>query len=94
MPSTHNIPARTERVCEPCHYHKMFSAMMGQPGNVWRDYNCMHPEAFNDEPLSDDAKIAAKQGEMRGRMLEYGRHIGRTEKQPDWCPLRKESATV
>lgn len=91
MPSTYNIPSRQERHCEPCEFHKMFSAMFGGPGNVWRDYNCVHPEAYDDihEPLSDDPKIAAKQGELRARLLEHGRHIGKTELQPDWCPLRR-----
>ncbi len=90
MPSTHEIPAHRERYCEPCEFHKMFSAMMGGPGNVWRDYDCMHPEAHNFKPLSDDPNIAAKQGELRARLREHGRHIGKTELQPDWCPLRRK----
>lgn len=63
---------------------------MGGPGNVWRDYNCMHPRAFDDmdrKPLVDPEKEKARQ-RLIGRLLEDGRHIGRTEEQPDWCPLK------
>ena len=51
----------------------------------------MHPNAYDDitPKLSDEPKIAAKQGELRARLMQRGRHIGKTEKQPDWCPLRK-----
>lgn len=56
------------------------------------DYVCKHPEAFDDEPLSDDPKIAAKQGEIRGRLLEHGREIGTKDIQPNWCPLQRETA--
>ena len=64
---------------------------MGQPGNTWRQYACMHPEAFDDMPLSDDRAIRDKQIEMRTRHMQHGRNIGKTENQPDWCPLRRES---
>lgn len=94
MPSEHTIPSRRERLCEPCEFHKMVNAMFGGPGNVWRDYNCMHPEAFddlNDGPMADPEKEKLRQ-RIIGRMLADGRSIGKTERQPDWCPLRRDNA--
>lgn len=91
MPTKFEIPARRETHCEPCKYHKMFSAMMGGPGNVWRDYNCMHPDAHDFGPLPDKPELAAKAGELRAHLAEHGRHIGKTDLQPDWCPLRKQA---
>lgn len=69
----------------------MVNAMFGGPGNVWRDYNCMHPQAFDDldAPLADPAKEQLRQ-RIIGRMQADGRSIGKTENQPDWCPLRRE----
>lgn len=90
MPHTYTVPSKHYTICAPCQYHKLVSALFGKPGNTWRDYNCMHPEAFNDEPLSDDPKVAAKQSELRGRLSEDGRHIGETAAQPEWCPLLRE----
>lgn len=54
----------------------------------------MHPEANNSSPLSNDPKVREKQIELRARMAEYGRSIGKSvfAKQPDWCPLRREPA--
>ena len=54
----------------------------------------MHPEANNTSPLSDDPKIRDKQIELRARMAEHGRSIGKSlfAKQPDWCPLMREPA--
>lgn len=51
------------------------------------DYLCKNPQAFDDTPLSDDPRIAAKQGEMRSKMSEHGRQIGSNDIQPTWCPL-------
>ena len=68
--------------------------MRGGPGNVWDDYNCMHPEAYDDMPLAADQATRDKQLEIRGRLKAHGRHIGKTEKQPDWCPLRREPANT
>lgn len=90
MPSERTIPARRERLCEPCEYHKQTAAMMGGPGNVWRRYSCMHPDAFGDMKLSEDRAKRDKQMQLRGRLLEHGRDIGKTESQPSWCPLRGE----
>jgi hypothetical protein len=90
MPSTFEIPRRREHHCAPCEFHKCVAALMGGPGNVWRDYNCMHPEAFDDtvrEPLPPEKELIRQR--LIGRLLEHGRSIGRTERQPDWCPLRK-----
>lgn len=74
----------------------MIAAMMGGPGNVWREYNCMHPEAFDDDkiaPFADPEKEKIRQ-RIIGSCLKEGRHIGRTEHQPDWCPLRRQSPPV
>lgn len=92
MPTTHNIPAKTERHCEPCEYLKRTNMLCSRLHGITCDYVCKHPEAFDDEPLSDDPKIAAKQGEIRGRLLEHGREIGQRDLQPTWCPLRRETA--
>lgn len=89
MPSSFEIPARRERHCEPCEHHKCVGALCGQPGNCWRDYNCMHPDAMNDFKLSDDPETAGRQKALRERFMEHGRHIGKTELQPLWCPLLK-----
>lgn len=89
MPSEYS--PRIERHCDPCEFHKCFSVLYGQPGNTWRDYNCTHPDAFGPLKLSDNPDTAFKQGEMRAELKKHGRHIGRTERQPDWCPLRNES---
>src|SRR5437763_13433931 len=93
MPRTFEIPSRRERHCEPCEHHKCVNAFYGSD-HSWKDYVCKHPEAYDDinEPLSDDPKIAAKQGELRAHLIEEGRHIGKTERQPDWCPLRRQAA--
>lgn len=68
--------------------------MRGGPGNVWDWWCCMHPEANNSIPLSNDPKIRDKQIELRAMMSEHGRSIGKNAfaKQPDWCPLKREPA--
>lgn len=92
MPSIRQIPARIEKLCEPCEYHKRINAFYGH-SHSWADYNCMHPDAFEEiPPLADPEKE-----KIRLKLLEdaqkYGRHIGRTELQPDFCPLeRKDEA--
>lgn len=92
MPTKFTIPEHRGTQCAPCEFHKCFNAFYGSD-HSWRDYNCMHPEAFDDiqEPLSSDPKIAAKQGALRAALLEHGRHIGKTEEQPAWCPLRRKA---
>lgn len=89
MPTTFQIPARRERHCAPCEHHKSTMSCRGGPGNVWDNWVCMHPEAFNDKPLSDNPETAAKQKEIRARIAEHGRTIGKTDLQPSWCPLLK-----
>lgn len=94
MPSIHTIPGRTERICEPCEFHKLFNAFYGSD-HSWRDYNCMHPQALDDiGALSSDPSIAAKQIEIRAWLKEHGRHIGKTERQPEWCPLRRQEESL
>lgn len=92
MPTTLNIPSRRERHCEPCEHLKSNGGMRGGPGNVWDLWCCMHPEANNSTPLSDDPKVRDKQIELRARGAELGRFIGKSSfaKQPDWCPLLRE----
>lgn len=83
MPTTYTIPSYVKRTCYPCEHHKMVNALFGGPGNVWREFNCMHPEAFDPER----EKIRQR---LIGQMLEHGRSIGRTDRQPDWCPLLRK----
>lgn len=94
MPTTHNIPARTERHCEPCQYHKCVGSFHVRSGpGSWRDYNCMHPDAWNEDtsvPLTPEQELRA--AEIRALVGKEGRNIGRTEKQPCWCPLLREPA--
>lgn len=92
MPTKFEIPAHREVRCEPCEFHKCFNAFYGSD-HSWRDYNCMHPQAYDEvrEPLSGDPKVAELQGQIRARLMEHGRHIGKTEKQPDWCPLKRQA---
>lgn len=94
MPTTINIPSRRARHCSPCEHLKSNGGMRGGPGNVWDWWCCMHPEANNTSPLSDDPKIRDKQIELRARMAEHGRSIGKSAfaKQPEWCPLLREQA--
>ncbi len=64
--------------------------MRGGPGNVWDLWCCTHLEAAE---LSKDPKVREKQIELRAKMAEHGRPIGKSlfAKQPDWCPLRREA---
>lgn len=91
MPTTHEIPAHTERHCSPCKYLKSNGGMRGGPGNVWDFWCCMHPEANSDGPLSEDQSVRDKQIELRAIMAEHGRSIGKSTfaTQPEWCPLRR-----
>lgn len=92
MPTNVTIPSRRENHCKPCPHLKSNGGMRGGPGNVWDWWVCMHPEANNVSPLSDDPKIRDKQIDLRARMAEHGRSISKSlfAKQPEWCPLRKE----
>lgn len=81
MPSEHQIPARTERRCEPCEYHKLIGAFHVRSGRgSYREYMCNHPDM--NEGLTEAARA----------LFGGGKYIGKTEKQPDWCPLRREPA--
>lgn len=92
MPSKIEIPARAEHCCDPCGYLKSKGGMRGGPGNVWDWWCCMHPEANNGGPLSDDPKVRERQIEIRARLSEHGRSIGKSSfaKQPSWCPLKRK----
>jgi len=94
MPTTHNIPGHRERHCSPCEHLKSNGGMRGGPGNVWDFWCCMHPDAHFERPLSDDRETRDKQIELRTRLAEHGRSIGKSlfAEQPDWCPLRRDGA--
>lgn len=93
MPSERTIPSRTERLCEPCPHHKMMNAFYGH-NSSWRDFNCMHPDAFKE--LTSDLTPAQKAvlSKLDALRATEGRHIGRTDKQPDWCPLKPRPETT
>ena len=91
MPSIHTIPQRLEKRCEPCQYHKRASAFYGSD-HSWHEYKCTHPNALDELALPEDPVRRNTILVMRARvdgLLGLGRHIGRTEKQPDWCPLNR-----
>lgn len=89
MPTTLKIPARTEHHCEPCAHLTRTNILCSRLHGITCDYVCKHPAVFDDEPLSADPKIAAKQGALRAQLLKYGRDIGQDDRQPEWCPLRR-----
>lgn len=92
MPTTHKIPERMERHCAPCEFHKLTGAMCVRIGpGGWREYACMHPDASNeDTSVSLTAEQQVLAAEIRALVGKDGRHIGRTEKQPEWCPLLRQ----
>ncbi len=89
-PTTRTIAAHRVTSCGPCKYHKLtgsFHVRIGEGG--WREYSCTHPDAW--EPVAGDTPA---QAETRGRLRQMeadmsggGRHIGKTEETPDWCPF-------
>lgn len=93
MPTTLNIPARTEHRCSPCEFHKCVGSFHVRSGpGSWREYNCMNPDAVPSGPVSkanqEHADLIMK---IRAHDRIEGRWIGKTEKQPDWCPLKREA---
>jgi hypothetical protein len=94
MPTKHSIPSRVENHCEPCEFHKCIGALYVRVGpGGWKEYSCSHPGAFDDpdeKPLADAGKEQIRQ-RLIGSMLKEGRHIGKTEQQPSWCPLKRSS---
>jgi hypothetical protein len=92
VPSKYTIPSRTETHCAPCEFHKCTGALCGPAGgNSWRRYSCFHPDAFGDLKRPEDETLRDKFNAMVARMLHHGRDIGKTEEQPNWCPLRRTS---
>lgn len=91
MPSIHKIAARTERRCEPCEHLKRENMLCSRLYGITCDYVCHHPDAHNFGPLPSDPAKAARLGELRSKTAEHGRMIGRTDLQPDWCPLLKST---
>lgn len=87
MPTQFKIPARTERHCEPCEFLKQSNMICSRLDGIKCDYDCTHPKCYDDLPLSDDPLTRGKQEAMREQNAKAGRFIGRTDKQPAWCPL-------
>lgn len=76
-------PARTEKHCGMCPHHKLIGVLHVRSGpGGYREYSCTHPEAW---PETKDPRLARLCGKMSER--QEGRHIGKTEETPDWCPL-------
>ncbi len=94
MPTKFEIPSRRVTHCAPCEFHKLTGSLHVRCGEgSWRQYSCMNPQAFDDldnVPQKDPEKEKLRQ-RMIGMMLTYGRDIGKTEEQPEWCPLRREN---
>jgi hypothetical protein len=90
MPTTVNIPSRVERHCEPCEFLAKTNILCSRLDGISCDFLCKNPLAFDDTPLSNEPEVAAKQGEMRARMSQHGRFIGRDDIQPKWCPLLRD----
>lgn len=78
------------RVCEPCQYHEcigQFCVRQGPGG--WREFVCKHPKA-NESLFTVENKAATALLKRLDKILNRdGRYIGKTDKQPDWCPLEK-----
>lgn len=96
MPTEIKIPERTERRCEPCTFHKLIGAFHVRTGQgSYREYSCMHQDAFRDllpEQYGSEHLKAKSIILNQVTNREKERYIGNTEKQPDWCPLKKEEA--
>lgn len=91
MPTTHKIPARIERRCEPCVHLKRTNMICSRLDGIKCDYTCGHHDCYSDRPLSNDPSIRDKQIVLRTRNAEHGRMIGRDDIQPEWCPLRRSA---
>jgi len=73
MPTKFEIPAKQETHCEPCEHHKCTGALYTRmPG-------CGAYREYECRHPSLLHVIGSAQ---------YGRMIGKTEKQPEWCPLK------
>lgn len=91
MPTTINIPACRERHCEPCEFHKMTAALhVRSGGGGYRRYSCTHPEAFEPLHLTDDPEKNRIIEKLKAMQTE--RDIGKTDLQPNWCPLLRKEA--
>ena len=91
MPTKFNIPSRVEHHCSPCEFHVCTSSFHVRSGEgSWREYSCKHPDA--PEPLPEGGKHHNILVRILARELEEGRPIGRTELQPQWCPLKRNNA--
>jgi len=93
MPTKQTIPARTETICRPCQYHKVVGSFRGHD-TAWDDCNCLHPHAYDDVDCiltpGERSEVAAVRKELDAITQREGRSIGRTERQPEWCPLKRK----
>ena len=95
MPTTLNIPSRTERHCAPCEFHKLIGCLHVRSGpGGYREYSCKHPAAYEPLPTNTPVEEARAIGRIETLLEREGRYIGRTEKQPGWCPLKREEGAT
>lgn len=81
---------KVERYCHPCPHLKFENAFYGHDF-VRGTHVCYHPDANDFGPLSKDPIVAAKQGELRAKLRDHGRVIGKHgDHQPTWCPLKNK----
>lgn len=85
MPTTIRIEPQTRRICAPCKHHKCVGMLHIRTGGGYREYVCEHPQAF--EPTED---VVLAQLNAHNLAMDEGRYIGKTEQQPDWCPLNRD----
>lgn len=80
MPTELHLPPRTEHRCAPCEHHKRIASFHVRSGpGSWVEYVCQHPQA--DDELTPAGRA----------LFGAGKYIGKTEKQPEWCPLRQQA---
>ena len=92
MPTKIEIPRRVETHCQPCLYHKLTSSFHVRSGpGSYREYACEHPDAFlfRHDGTEIDIKTRDLQAEIQRLQEREGRYIGKTENQPNWCPLKR-----
>lgn len=93
-PKTITFAAGRSTICGDCKHHVCVASFHVRSGlGSWREYACMHPEAW--EPVASDTPAVA---EARGRLRQMeadnnhgGRLIGRTDAAPAWCPFLRTS---
>ena len=94
MPSTIQIPARTERHCCPCEHLSTKNIYHSREHGTICDYVCFHPEANSDgdDPNETDPVLLEARAHLMELARKYGRDIGKTDRQPKWCPLLQDGS--